>query len=51
MIEEELEDTKQVLQELEIQLNLLLLPQDPDDNKNAYLGMCSKCPDMCGLNV
>lgn len=37
MIEEELEDTKQVLQELEMQLNLLLLPQDPDDNKNAYL--------------
>lgn len=37
MVQEELEHTKQHLEAIEAQLNLLLLPQDPDDNKNVYL--------------
>lgn len=37
MVEEELEETEKQIVEYESELNFLLLPQDPDDNKNVYL--------------
>jgi len=37
LAQEDLEIIKSQLLELETQLNVLLLPQDPDDNKNVYL--------------
>jgi peptide chain release factor 1 len=37
MAEEELEQLEKRIPDIETELNLLLLPQDPDDNKNVYL--------------
>jgi peptide chain release factor 1 len=37
MAQEELDEIEKRIPELETELNFLLLPQDPDDNKNVYL--------------
>ena len=37
MAEEELEEAKKRILDLEADLNIVLLPKDPDDNKNVYL--------------
>lgn len=37
LAQEELKETKDEIQEIEDELKILLLPKDPDDDKNAYL--------------
>ena len=43
MLKEELSEAKKNVEELEHELKILLLPKDPNDNKNVYCGDSCRC--------